>query len=254
MTTLRTTPLRVTTVLAAVTALALGIVAQATAATYPNGASYAQSVDLAGANWTTDEEGVFADLTISVSKLSETVADQPGRTTFPPSVTIFYDRWTTDADSGEVTHVTYTTFDGLPRSAFAFEPSLRSASASFATVLVDGTQCRYPAGPGGPPDGLLPAADDEPTCERLPDLPADVELTWTGQGETYRDASRTRATDTPLVRFFSHQLTAARDASVTARIEIDPEVLPPAVVLPDGDPDHGVLLRGRYREQFHAVR
>jgi hypothetical protein len=245
--------LRMTMVLAVVAALALGLAGRAAAAEHPHGYRFAASVDLAGANWTTIEDGVFADLTIMVTKGSETVSDQPGFTRFDPGVTIFYDRWATDPDTAETTHVTYTTLAGLPPSAFAFQPSLRTASASFATVLTDGTRCVYPASPGGPVEGIVPASDDDPTCELLPDLPATVELVWTGQGETYRDAWSSRATDTPLVRYFNHQVSAARDAAVTARLQLDTADLAPEVVIPDRDPDYGVLLRGRYHERLLDV-
>jgi hypothetical protein len=150
--------------------------------------------------------------------------------------------------------VTYTTFDSIP-GGFDFDRSLAGASASFTTVLTDGTLCRY-INKGGPPDGITPGVafdDEEPEddCELLPDLPVTIDLAWIGEGKVDRDTSRFASADPPLARFFGHQVIAVSSASVSGgiRIRVEVDELPGSRV-PEGPADVGVLLRGNSGEQL----
>jgi hypothetical protein len=247
------TPARWLAVATVTLALAVSQFGMANATEYPKGYRFSQSVDLAGANWTTIDDAVFADLTISVYDVTETSGANPGMNRYDSGVTIFFDRWTTDAESLVTTHVTYTTFDGI-QGGFDFDRSLAGASAGFSTVLTDGTLCRY-TGNGGPPDGITPGEafdgeEPEDECELLPDLPVTIDLEWIGDGDIDRDTSRFASADSPLARFFAHQVIAVRGASVAGGMRIETAELPAEVVFPEGPADVGVLLRGKSNEHL----
>jgi hypothetical protein len=216
---------------------------------------FAQSVEFARANWTTIDTDVFEDLTIDVVNLAET-ADESGIHRYEPSVKTFYDRWTWDSDTNTRTHVTYVAFDDLPSSAFDFERSMRGATLRFETILRDGTICHYRYR-GGPPDGRVPgtaqADDEEDDCSRLPDVPVEVDLHWTGEGPTYRDASPFRDLYPSLYHYVGHQVSAVREASVDGGLTALGEA-PGELLLPDRPADVGVLLRGKQRHQVVLPR
>jgi hypothetical protein len=216
---------------------------------------FAQSVEFARANWNTIETSVHEDLTIDVVNIAETAPDEPGIHRYAPSVKTFYDRWTWDTDTNTRTHVTYTAFDDLPSNAFDFDRSMRGATLRFETVLRDGAICHYRYR-GGPPDGRVPGTaedDEEDDCSPLPDVPVEVDLRWTGEGPTYRDAFPFRELYPSLYHYAGHQVSAVREASVVGGVTARGEELG-ELLLPDRPADVGVLLLGKQRHQVVLPR
>jgi hypothetical protein len=249
-------PLRVSVTVVLAVALALSMVGRADADTFPKGYRYAESVDLAGAAWTRIDDDASTHVTLMLAESAGT-ADRPGMTRYPPSITLFYDRWAKDPATGATSHVSYELLDSVPAAGFSFDRSLRGATARFDAILRGGNVCRYPG--GGPPDGLVPGAsedelEEEDDCNRLPDLPVRISLDWTGEGDAFHGASRFRELEPSEFTFFGYEVLAARDASVTGAITIDTLDVPAELVWPTGAADAGVLLRGRQREQLVVPR
>ncbi|MFA9429929.1 hypothetical protein [Egicoccus sp. AB-alg2] len=235
-------------------ALLAGLYAAPAGATpFPNGYRFAQSVQLAGANWTTLDDGLFEDLTIVVVDGAETSGERPGMTRYEPAIDVVYDRWET-SDAGVTTHLTYRTIEPVEPAAFAFDPAMRRASVDVEVTLRGGTICTYPG--SDPPDGRHPASDfdeEEDDCTQLPAVPARVSLQWTGTGDIHRGNVRFRETFDAQGRFFLHELTTSRDADVAGGVRLLAPA-PAELTLPERPADVGVLVRGRVREQLVLPR
>lgn len=156
-----------------------------------------------------------------------------------PGIVLFYVSRHTDPETGAITETNYEGFSGGPTASLSFRRSLAGAHSAFSIELW-GYRCVYPPDPGGGPDGISPT---EVTCDDIGSVMVDGEITWTGVGDIFRDATNSRAGEPPLAMWGAHTLVAARDAVAEGVIAGG------GTVLARGEAAVGILLRGKHHEQ-----
>ena len=197
-------------------------------------------VDLAWGEWVTRDDTLLPDFFhIRVFK-SAVRSSEIGRAAGIGAI-LFWAQREFDPATGEIITTQYEGLNGV--NDFDFRESFAGATANLDIELW-GWRCVGP-----PAQGIVEASSDpqDPVCEDLPPASIQIQLQWTGVGEIYRSADNySYNDDVPFFRIHTHQVSAMRQAEMTATFEGGDVVLP----FPKGVAEIGWLIRGKYHEQW----